>query len=296
MMAHYKQRLIRFMKQANFRTMFLKYFCLLACCFTAASATAFPSDNRVPGGIAIMPITGDSQPSITYQGRKTLVLQQGKQWFVIVGISLSAKAGQHVLINTTNHTKHFFAVTDKKYPTQYITLKNKRMVNPNPFDMERITRERSTLSHALSTWSLQRPKIDFVLPVKGRLSSPFGLKRFFNKQARRPHSGLDIAAPRGTPIKAPAKATVVDVGSYFFNGNTVLLDHGNGLITGYFHLNKIAVAIGDAVIQNQIIGTVGDTGRVTGPHLHWNVYLNKNKVDPALFISDQLSQLTSKKQ
>ena len=236
-----------------------------------------------------------SRPSPT-KVEKTLVIQQGNQWLAVVGISLAAKAGQHILINKKTHQKVFFTVTAKDYPAQYITLKNKRMVNPNPLDMERITREKSTLSRALSTWSNHTPDIDFVLPVTGRLSSPFGLKRFFNKQPRRPHSGLDIAAPRGTAIKAPAKATVVDVGSYFFNGNTVLLDHGNGLITGYFHLNKTAVAIGDVVEQNQIIGTVGDTGRVTGPHLHWNVYLNRTKVDPALFISAHMAQLKTKKQ
>ncbi|MFT6624573.1 MAG: murein DD-endopeptidase MepM/ murein hydrolase activator NlpD, partial [Cycloclasticus sp.] len=135
--------------------------------------------------------------------------------------------------------------------------------------------------------------LNFILPANGRLSSPFGLKRFFNQQARNPHSGLDIAAAKGSPIFAPAGGTVIDTGHYFFNGNTVLIDHGQGLISGYFHLNKMLVSIGDEVEQGQQIAEIGATGRVTGPHLHWNVYLNNTKVDPAFFIGDYIHQLAT---
>ncbi len=255
---------------------------------------AFPQQHLVPGGIAIIPLDAKQAPKAFYNKQRVLSVKKDQQWLAVVGIPLSAKPGNHRLKQKNQQDIHF-GVQEKDYPAQYITLKktakNKRMVNPNPLDMERITQEKRTLSKALAIWSEQTPAVDFILPAKGRLSSPFGLKRFFNKQARKPHSGLDIAAPTGTDVVAPANATVINVGNYFFNGNTVLLDHGQGLISGYFHLSKTYVKTGDVLKQGQKIAEVGSTGRVTGPHLHWNVYLNRNKVDPSFFISDYMQQI-----
>jgi len=272
---------------------------LLLCIFISGTALSFPQQHLVPGGIALVELNSTSQPSVSYRDRKVLTVLHNDEWFALVGIPLSSKAGRHFITNENTARKQGFTVVDKDYPAQYITLKktakNKRMVNPNKMDMDRITKERKTLSKALATWSNTTPNVDFILPAHGRLSSPFGLKRFFNKQARNPHSGLDIAAPTGTTVNAPANGTIIDVGNYFFNGNTVLVDHGQGLISGYFHLSKTVVQIGDKVTQGQKIAEIGATGRVTGPHLHWNVYLNKTKVDPAFFIGDYINELTTNK-
>jgi len=262
-------------------------------------AHAFPQEQLVPGGIAIVMVDSKTQPSIYYNKRKVLTLKRDGKWQALVGIPLSSKPGTHSIINKRTAQTTPFTVADKVYPAQHITLKktakNKRLINPNTLDMTRINREKKTLSNALATWSNKPPHVDFILPASGRLSSPFGLKRFFNEQARKPHSGLDIAAPKGTAVVAPANGTIIDVGDYFFNGNTVLLDHGQGLISGYFHLSKTLVHIGDKVLQGQKIAEIGSTGRATGPHLHWNVYLNKTKVDPAFFISDYMHQLKTNK-
>jgi murein DD-endopeptidase MepM/ murein hydrolase activator NlpD len=127
--------------------------------------------------------------------------------------------------------------------------------------------------------------MDFIQPVNGVISGSYGKRRVFNGQPRRPHSGMDIAAPKGVPVVSPAHGTVIESGDFFFSGNLVYIHHGQGLISLYAHLDETRVSTGDRVSKGQVIGTVGATGRVTGPHLHWSVGLNGSWVDPALFIS-----------
>lgn len=254
-------------------------------------SNSLPKQLAVPGGIISIELGSieTAAPEVLFLGKRVLVLENQNKWFAVVGIPLNSKAGTHALDikSDTGTTQLSFSIVDKEYPAQYITIKNKRMVNPNPDDLKRISTERPAITKALNTWT-EQPVDDllFNLPVKGRLSSPFGLKRFFNNQPKNPHSGLDIAAPTGTTITAPAAGKVINTGSYYYNGNSVFLDHGQGLITGYFHLSKINVKAGQIVEQGTKLGEVGETGRVTGPHLHWNVYLNKTKVDPALFVPE----------
>lgn len=212
-------------------------------------------------------------------------------WYAVIGLPLTLKPGQYKVSYQTkqgNKHKQAFSVHDKEYATQHLQIKDKRKVNPTAEDLARIAKEKEIINRALATWrATSEVGLNFDLPVEGRFSSPFGLRRFFNGQPRNPHSGLDIAADEGAPVKAPSPAVVVATGDFFFNGNTVFLDHGQGLVTMFCHLSRIDVKPGEQIARGQIIGAVGKTGRVTGPHLHWGVSLNDTRVEPRAFLPVQ---------
>jgi len=257
--------------------------------FTTLSNALSLDTTPVPGGIAVITLPAGADPaSARYGDKKVLVTKNDDRHIAIVGLPLATKPGRHFLTATDRQGKPLnlgFQVEDKSYEEQHITIKDKRKVNPEKRDMERITRESKQIKKALRHWSSrENVVIEFQQPVTGPTSSPFGLRRFFNEQARNPHSGLDIAAPEGAPIQAPAPGTVLDTGDFFFNGNTVLLDHGQGLVTMYCHMSKIDVTPGQTVNTGDKLGEIGMTGRVTGPHLHWGVSLNDARIDPVLFL------------
>ncbi|RMQ57175.1 Peptidase, M23/M37 family [Pseudomonas savastanoi pv. phaseolicola] len=261
-------------------------FALLLC--LPAHADSFITralDKPVPGGVAVIDLgTGAQAPTATYQGKPVLVVkEQGARWLAIVGIPLTVKPGTQQV--TSGGRTLNFTVGSKKYPEQHITLKNKRQVNPNPEDNKRIEGELAEQLRAYRSFSPGTPS-NLILdkPVNGPLSSRFGVRRFFNGEERNPHSGLDFAVPAGTPIKSPAAGKVILTGNYFFNGNTVFVDHGQGFISMFCHMSKIDVKVGDLLPRGGVVGKVGATGRATGPHMHWNVSLNDARVDPAIFI------------
>lgn len=243
----------------------------------------------VPGGVAVLDLgSAASAPSATYQGKPLLVIHEdARRWIAIVGIPLSVAPGpQRIAVQTSEGAQSLsFQVASKHYVEQRITLKNQQQVNPNAANLKRIERELAEQIRAYRTFSPRQPS-NLLLdkPVNGPLSSPFGLRRFFNGEERNPHSGLDFAATRGTPVKAPAAGKVILLGDYFFNGKTVFVDHGQGLISMFCHLSAIDVQLGDELPRGGVLGKVGATGRATGPHLHWNISLNDARVDPAIFI------------
>jgi murein DD-endopeptidase MepM/ murein hydrolase activator NlpD len=266
-------------------------FSVLSCTFAAiACAAPLPRESRVPGGIALVALPAAQTPPVAkVDGKRVAVVKQDENWIAIVGISLDTPAGEHKIVVDTGEgsVEVPFRVTDKSYRTQHLTIKNERQVTPNPDDLKRIAAEQNRSRAALQRFTeTTSPVFALATPVPGAKSDSYGSRRFFNGQPRKPHSGMDIAAGKGTPIRAPAAGKVVEVGDFFFNGNTVFVDHGAGLVTMYCHLDRIDVKSGDLVNTGDALGTVGATGRVTGPHLHWGVSLNGTMVDPALLLAE----------
>ncbi|MFN3768093.1 MAG: peptidoglycan DD-metalloendopeptidase family protein [Ectopseudomonas guguanensis] len=264
-------------------------FLLAVCLALPAHAEGFITrllNKPVPGGVVVVDLGNPAQaPKVRYQGKPVLTVREdGQRWIAIVGIPLSVKPGTQQ-VEVEGGQKLSFRVGAKHYAEQRITIKNQQQVTPNAENLKRIERELAEQTRAYQQFSARQPSnLLFDRPVNGPLSSPFGLRRFFNGEERNPHSGLDFAANRGTPIKAPAAGKVILIGDYFFNGKTVFLDHGQGLISMFCHLSEIDVKLGDEIPRGGHVGKVGATGRATGPHLHWNVSLNDARVDPAIFI------------
>jgi len=188
----------------------------------------------VPGGVVVIALGESSQPPrARYNGSRVLITPDQGQWYAIVGLSLDAKPGQYRIEVEHGNGRRVqlpFTVTDKAYETQPLTIKDKRKVEPNAADLQRIATETARIGKALTRFS-EQPSVatDFLPPTAGVRSSSFGSRRIFNNQPRKPHSGMDIAAAEGTPIVAPATGSVIDSGDFFFNGNTVFIDHGPGV-------------------------------------------------------------------
>lgn len=275
---------------------FRKITALLFVLLVPCTSSALPQNNPVPGGLALISVDQFPAQSRVYFNRKRVaVVEDNQHRYALVGIPLSAKPGtKKITVRNPDGQQHAisFSVKNKTYESQHLTIKNKRKVNPNAEDMKRIQGEREKKRLARTHWSDQKVNTDFIIPVHGRISSIFGLRRFFNEQPRNPHSGLDIAAPEGTPIKAVEAGTVLEASNFFFSGNVVYIDHGQGLISMYAHMHSMDVKKGDRVERGQVIGTVGQTGRVTGAHLHLGLIANQTLVDPVLMLPplDSLSE------
>ena len=217
-----------------------------------------------------------------------MVVGDPEQWKAVVGIALSTREGSSLSVKVRrpdgSSDSVSVPVSGKQYATQELTVKPGQ-VNLSEENLARYRRESAHLKKIRRTFSETPPEtLALSQPCEGVRSSSFGLRRVFNGQSRNPHSGMDLAAPEGTPVLASADGVVVDRGDYFFSGNMIIIDHGQGLLTLYAHLSAMDVTVGERVERGAQIGRVGATGRVTGAHLHFGVYLNSVPVDPALFL------------
>lgn len=253
-----------------------------------SSPGAWPKALQVPGGVARLSLGPAAERPVAYSGDiPLLVLGDAAEWTAVVGIALAAEPGEaSITVETAGGRRTVpYVIATKRYSEQRLKVEP-RTVDLSPEDQARYERERAhqALVMATLTEPPQTTSLRMLAPTPGRRSSSFGLRRIFNGQPRNPHSGMDIAAATGTPVVSPLPARVIDTGDYFFNGNTVWLDHGGGLLSLMCHLSEVDVKPGDVLKTGERLGAVGATGRVTGPHLHWGVMLNRTMVDPALFL------------
>ena len=261
--------------------------CIVAC----ASAFASPAHTPRPGGMAVIELdaAGIEAPVVTFGGKRALVLNDNDTWVAVIGIPLAQPIGKaEIAVRAAGQEAGTidFDVEPHSYREQRLNV-SKSYVDLTEEQLKRVGRERKIIDSALTNWrDMNLNDLSLIVPVAGPRSSSFGLRRFFNDQPRSPHKGMDIAASLGTAIVAPGNGTVTATGNYYFNGNTVIVDHGQGFVTMYCHLDQIDVEEGQTLTTGTQLGKVGATGRVTGPHLHFGTYLNGTAVDPALFLSD----------
>jgi len=250
----------------------------------AESAPLTFKPSSVPGGVAIVPIGGGGQaPKVTFHGEPVLTRRSAAGWVAVVGIPLSAKAGQDGI--DVDGRPIAFMIKPKRYPEQRVHLKDQRQVTPNAEDEARIAKEQLLTGPAWKAWPEGIiPSLSFHRPTPGALTASFGMRRVFNSVPRSPHSGLDIRAPQGQAVRAPAAGVVVLTGDFFYSGNAVFLAHGEGVVSLLCHLSKITVKQGQVLKAGDLLGEVGKTGRATGPHLHWSLSLNNTRVDPRIFL------------
>ena len=222
---------------------------------------------------------------VRYAGR---VLRPTPYGTVVFGIGRDE--GGPVLVDVQRHDgsteSTSIAVTPRDWPVERITGVPPATVNPSPAIAARIEREQALVAAAREFDDDRADFVQsFVWPVQGRISGRFGNQRVYNGSPKSPHSGMDIAAPQGTPVLAPAAGVVTFANAdLYLTGGTVLLDHGHGVSSNFLHLSRIDVKVGDRVVQGQVIGAVGATGRATGPHLHWGMNWFDVRIDPLLVL------------
>ncbi len=264
--------------------------CAIVLCCVTSLAFAIVEQTPRPGGIAVVRVAeanSDPAPVVMFNDKRVLVLRFENMWAAMIGIPLNQAIGMTEAMVRFSDGRHWtigFEVKPYAYREQHLTV-SKGYVDLTGEQLNRVGKERKIIDAALTNWrDFALTELSLIEPVAGERSSSFGLKRFFNDQPRSPHKGMDVAAALGTPVVAPGDGTVTATGNYFFNGNTVIIDHGQGFVTMYCHLDQIGVEEGQQLTTGMPIGKVGATGRVTGPHLHFGTYLNGTAVDPALLL------------
>jgi murein DD-endopeptidase MepM/ murein hydrolase activator NlpD len=259
--------------------------------WTRAWAMEMPRTAAVPGGVEVVDLgPGATRPLARFNRQRVMVLREAENWRAVVGIPLDSKPGvtRLLMVERPGEDPEMvkLVIGPANYSTQHLNVKPGE-VDLSPSDLARYESERVHLLQVLRTYTSLEPKtLRLVPPCDGPRFNTFGRRRFFNGQSRRPHNGMDIAAPTGTPVLAAAFGEVIDVGNYLFSGNSVIVSHGQGFLTLYAHLSEVEVFVKNKVEGGMQIGQVGTTGRVTGPHLHFSVYLNAAAVDPGLFLPE----------
>jgi len=251
--------------------------------------------GAIPARATILPksvsqgslVFGNTHPAavVEYAGRTLRVSPYGTFVFG-VGRDAGGRLAVKVKQPATGWIEHRIEVTPRDWPIEHVKGVPPATVDPPPAIAARIEREQAQVAAARERDDNRTDFAQkFIWPVQGRISGRFGNARAYNGVPKSPHSGMDIAAPNGTPVKAPAAGVVTFAApDLYLTGGTLLLDHGFGVSSNFLHLSRIDVKVGDRVEQGQVIGAVGATGRATGPHLHWGMSWFDVRIDPLLVL------------
>ena len=262
---------------------------LLALFFYTLSLFSYPNEQLSPGGIAKLYFKERPDIYINNVKQDVFTKKMGKRWLVLLPLSLYKKPETLRVVSQTSTMLqvHLISLKPSDYEKQYIKVKNREFVRASNETLKRIKRESALKKEKLRRHT--RSYIDdlkMIKPLDSPLRHDFGRRRFFNGVPKKPHAGIDLSGKEGDRIKASLSGTLHVLGDLFYNGKMILIDHGQGLMTGYSHLSKIYIEDDTWVKQGEFIGEVGQSGRVTGPHLHWSVYFHGQPVNPDLFLED----------
>lgn len=234
------------------------------------------------GAMVIGKVPAGSQ--VTHRGRELRVTGYGT---VVFGVARDQSGPVTVAVRRPDGSLHeaTIQVTPRDWPVERVSGVPPKTVSPPKEIAERIAREQARVARARTRDERHAGFAErFQWPVRGRISGRFGNHRVYNGTPGAPHSGMDIAAANGTPVRAPASGVVSFADDLYLTGGTLVLDHGHGISSNFLHLSRMDVAPGDTVRQGEVIGTVGATGRATGPHLHWGMNWFDVRIDPLLVL------------
>lgn len=245
-----------------------------------------------PGDVTIVQVSGlDGDAKVT----GTVLAQElsfhydehRQAWRALVGVDLDTKPGAYRLgiqRDARTAATETLRVAPKQFRVRRLRVAAE-FVEPPPQALEQIAHDSAALAAAYARVSPKKWMGSFVLPVDGKPTSNFGTRSYYNGEPRAPHAGVDFMGAPGTPVRAANHGEVVIASSMYFTGNTVVVDYGDRLVSVFAHLSELRAKSGDTVAPNTIVGLVGSTGRVTGPHLHWSVRLNGKRVDPLSLVA-----------
>jgi len=268
----------------------LTIFCIATLTFNHVLANDINQEFSYPGGVYVKEINFDEfKNGFYYLDIKVPTLKKNENYYLLFGIprDIDIKTKNIILKNGGDDYILSLTLKTKSFDKQYINVSEK-FTNPSDTVIERIIKEKNILDSVRNKWISNNIDTDFILPVIGRISGVFGTDRFYNNKRGNYHNGVDFAASIGTNIVAPSSGVVLLTGDFFYNGKFVYMDHGMNLKSIFIHMDSVNVKKGDYINKGDVIGHVGNTGKSTGPHLHWSVTLNSIYVDPMIFINNTI--------
>jgi len=248
----------------------------------------YSNEKLFAGEVAYLPLSkSESNDHFYYKNRLVTKIQKKNQSYLMFGVPYYSDEGfnEYIFKSETRERKFRLKINKKKYGSQYINIKKYKTKTED--DLARINFERNQIIEAKKKYYNQYPDIKFIMPAVGITSGVYGTKRYYNGKKGRFHNGHDIAAEIGSYIFSPSSGKVMLTGDYYYNGKFVMINHGNNLISMFLHMDDISVSNDDIVRKGQKIGTIGNTGLSTGPHLHWSLIANNEYIDPLILIENK---------